>query len=77
MKTFHSLLAVAAVTLLLAAAPVLRAGPPPDYSNRLRPVAGKPTPTVQTIACNQAGKVCTNCQSCAGCSAKTATKAKS
>jgi hypothetical protein len=77
MKTFHSLLAVSAVTLLLATAPVLRAGPPPDYSNRMRLVAAKPTPTVQTIACNQAGKACTNCQSCAGCSAKTTTKANS
>ena len=77
MKTFHSLLAVSAVTLLLAAAPVLRAGPPPDYSNRLRPVAGKPAPTVQTIACNPAGKVCTNCQSCACRAAKTVTKANS
>jgi hypothetical protein len=75
MKTLNALLAASAVTLLLLATPVLRAGPSPDYSNRLRPVTSKPAVTVPTTACNPAGKICTHCQRCAGCSTKTAAKA--
>lgn len=76
MKTFNSLLAVTAVTLLLAAATVLRAGPPPDLQNRMRAFARPATPA-KIIAYNEAGKVCTNCQSCVGCSVKAGSKANS
>jgi hypothetical protein len=48
---------------------------PPNLQNRMRPVVTTPAATPQATACSQAGKVCTNCQSCAGCSAKAATKA--
>ena len=75
-KTFNSLLAVTAITLLLAAATVLRAGPPPDLSNRMR-VSVKPATPAQVVACNEVGKVCTNCQTCAGCSVKAGSRANS
>jgi hypothetical protein len=68
MKTLNSLLAVAAIALLLAAT-TLRAGPPPDLSSRMHAIA-KPAAPVKTLACNQAGKACTGCQDCSGCPVK-------
>ncbi|HUJ44622.1 MAG TPA: hypothetical protein VLW52_13565 [Opitutaceae bacterium] len=69
MKTLNSLLVVTAISLLLAAATVLRAGPPPGMSNRVQAIA-KPAAPVKTAACHQAGQVCTNCQNCSGCPVK-------
>ncbi len=74
MKTLSSLLAASAIVLLLAA-PGLQAGPLPQFWNRTHAVA-KPAPAPAATACNPAGKVCGNCQACAGCAAKPATKAK-
>lgn len=77
MKTFNSVLAVMAIALLLSAASVLQAGPPPDLQNRMRPTVAKPAPTAPAATCGQAGQVCSNCQSCAGCPAPAAKKATS
>ncbi len=77
MKTFNSMLAVTAIALLLSAASVLRAGPPPDQQNRMRPTVTMSAPTMPAATCSQAGQVCSNCQSCASCPAPTAKKATS
>ena len=69
MKTLNSLLAVTAITLLLAAATALRAGPPPDLSSRTHAIS-KPATPVKTVACNPDGKTCTNCQRCGACVVK-------
>ena len=78
MKTFHSLLAVSAVTLLLAAAPALRAGPPPDYSNRMRPAVSQPakTETPAKADKNKIPALCAQMPNC-GCAVMAAKKAKS
>lgn len=57
MKTFNSVLAVMAIALLLSAASVLQAGPPPDLQNRMRPTVAKPAPTAPAATCGQAGQV--------------------
>jgi hypothetical protein len=78
MKTLHSLLALSAVTLLLAVAPVLRAGPPPDYSNRMRPAVSQPAKT-ETAAKTDKNKIpalCAQMPNC-GCATMATKKAKS
>ena len=70
MKTLHALLALAAITLLLATAPGLRAGPPPDYQNRMHAAV---TPAAKTPAATQVA--CGSCRS-AGCACGSAHKPK-
>ncbi|MFA5057159.1 MAG: hypothetical protein WC485_03525 [Opitutaceae bacterium] len=75
MKTSHSLLALSAVTLLLAATPILRAGPGAEYwRNRLQPAAQTATPP--QVDQKQAPVFCPHSQ-CCGCAAMAAQKAKS
>jgi len=69
MKTLRSLLAVTAITLALGVAAALRAGPPPQFANR-QPAVAKPAAAAK---CDPA--VCTSCQGCGGCAARTASKA--
>lgn len=78
MKTFNSLLAVTAVTLLLAAATVLRAGPPPDLSNRMSPAVSRPAKAETSAKTDKkpAPALCAHSQNC-GCAAMGAKKAKS
>jgi hypothetical protein len=78
MKTFHSLLAVSAVTLLLAAAPVLRAGPSPDYSNRMRPAVSQPAKTETAVKTDKkpTPALCAQMPNC-GCATMATKKAKS
>ena len=75
MKTFNSMLAVTAIALLLSAASVLRAGPPPDQQNRMRPTVAQSAPVLVAATCSQAGQGCSNCQSCANCPVPAAKKA--
>jgi hypothetical protein len=78
MKTFNSLLAVTAVTLLLVSAAVLQAGPPPDLANRMRPAVSQPakTETPAKADKNKTPALCAQMTSC-GCAAMSAKKAKS
>jgi hypothetical protein len=78
MKTINSLLVVTAVTLLLAAATALRAGPPPDFQNRTRPMvreSAKTDATAKTDA-NEIPALCAHVQNCS-CAAMAAKNVKS
>jgi hypothetical protein len=84
MKTINSLLVVTAVTLLLAAATALRAGPPPDLQNRTRPMiheSAKADTIVKTDVpaktdANKIPALCAQMPNC-GCAAMAAKNAKS
>jgi hypothetical protein len=78
MKAINSLLAVTAVTLLLAATTALRAGPPPDLQNRTRPMVQESakTKTPAKADKNKIPALCAHMQDC-GCAAMTAKNVKS
>ena len=78
MKTSPSLFALTAVTLLLAAATALRAGPPPDLQNRTHPIVQKSAKTDVTVKTdeNRDPALCVQMQNC-GCAAMSAKNARS
>ena len=78
MKEFNLPPAIMAVTLLLAAASVLQADPPPDQQNRMPPLvhqSAKTDPTTKADK-NKTPVLCAQLQNC-GCVAMAAKKAKS
>lgn len=78
MKKINSLLVATAVTLLLAAATALRAGPPPDLQNRTRPMVHESAKaeTPAKADKNEIPALCAQMPNC-GCAAMAAKNAKS
>ena len=67
MKTLHSLLALAAISLLLAGAATLRAGPPPGYQDRMRSVVSKPAPARTVVVIADPNKLPAGCATMTNC----------
>ncbi len=66
MNKLHLFLSIAALALMLAASPLLQAGPGPQYWKNA-PAAAKPVPAVTAAPAASATRSCAQCQNCATC----------